>query len=180
MIATERTTTTTTVVRVRRLERDKVWQGLGLGFALAVAAGLNLWDLTQNGYGDTYYSVAVQSMLQSWRNFFYVAYDAGGVISVDKPPVALWVQALSARLLGFNPLALLLPEALAGVASVALVYFLVRRLFGPLAGFVAALALAITPIAVAVNRDNETDTLLMCTLLLAAWALTLATEKGRF
>src|SRR5215212_5255051 len=100
MIATERTTTTTTTaVRVRRLEGDKVWQGLGLGFALAV---------------------------------------------------------------------------------VALVYFLVRRLFGPLAGFVAALALAITPIAVAVNRDNETDTLLMFTLLLAAWALTLATEKGRF
>src|SRR5438552_8279838 len=171
---------TRTTVRVGRLERDRVLHWLGLAFAVSVSAVLNLWNLAQNGYGNTYYSVAVQSMLQSWHNFFFAAYDAGGFITVDKPPVALWVQAISAKIFGFSGLSLLLPEALAGVASVALLYFLVRRIFGTLAGFLAATALAITPIAVAVERSNNTDALLMFTLLLAAWAITWATEMGRF
>ena len=98
---------------------------------------------------------------------------------MDKPPVALWIQTISARIFGFNSLSLLAPEALAGVASVAIIYFLVRRVFGTLAGFVAALALAFTPIAVAVERTNNTDSFLMLTLLLAAWALIIASEKGR-
>ncbi len=173
------TETTTPAVRVGHLERDKFTARLGLACALALSAGLNLWNLAQNGYDNLYYSVAVQSMLQSLHNFFFAAYDGGGFISVDKPPVALWIQALSAKLFGFNPLALLLPEALAGVAAVGLLYGLVRRLFGTLAATVAALALALTPIAVAVERGNNTDTWLMFTLLLAAWAITLATERGR-
>jgi 4-amino-4-deoxy-L-arabinose transferase-like glycosyltransferase len=163
-----------------RLERDRIFSGFGLGAALLVSAVLNCWNLTQNGYDNLYYSVAVQSMLQSWHNFFFAAYDAGGFISVDKPPVALWAQALSAKLLGFSPLAILLPQALAGVAAVALLYFLVRRVFGALAGSVAAMALALTPIAVAVERGNNLDTLLMFTVLLAAWAITLAVERGQF
>src|SRR3954454_11661536 len=119
-------------------------------------------------------------MLASWKNFFFAAYDAGSFITVDKPPVALWMQAISAKIFGFSGLALLVPEAIAGVASVALLYFLVKRIFGPLAGVLAALALALTPIAVAVERSNNTDTWLMFTLLLAAWAITLATERGLF
>jgi 4-amino-4-deoxy-L-arabinose transferase-like glycosyltransferase len=178
MIATKQTARTG--VLVGRLERDKIMQGLSLGFALLVSAILNLWNLAQNGYGNEYYATAVQSMLLNWKNFFFASYDAGGFITVDKPPVALWIQAISAKLFGFSGLALLLPAALAGVASVALLYFLVKRIFGPLAGFVAALALALNPIAVAVERSNNTDTWLMFTLLLAAWAITRATEKGAF
>src|SRR5205807_3866103 len=147
--ATTKETVRTTLLEAR-LERDTLLSWLGLGSALAVSAALNLWNLAQNGYSNLYYSVAVRSMLQSFHNFFFASYDAGGVISVDKPPVALWVQAISAKLFGFSSLSLLMPEALAGVASVALVYFLVRRVFGALAGFVAAMALAVTPIAVAV------------------------------
>src|SRR5439155_9684801 len=94
------------------------------------------------------------------------------------PPVALWVQAISAKLFGFSSLSLLMPEALAGVASVALVYYLVRRIFGALAAFVAAMALAVTPIAVAVERTNGVDSILVLTLLLAAWAISLASERG--
>jgi 4-amino-4-deoxy-L-arabinose transferase-like glycosyltransferase len=174
------TDTTKSAVLSGRLTRDSVLAWLGLAGPLVVSAVLNLWNLAQNGYDNLYYSVAVQSMLQSWHNFFFAAYDAGGFISVDKPPVALWIQTLSARLLGFNALGILLPQALAGVASVGLLYYLVRRLFGPLAASVAALALALTPIAVAVERGNNTDTWLMFTLLLAAWAVTRATEAGRF
>src|SRR5690242_16716149 len=118
MIATNATTRTT--VLAARLERAKLGQWAGLGFALLVAAVLNLWNLAQNGYGNEYYATAVQSMLQSWKNFFFAAYDAGGFITVDKPPVALWMQAISAKIFGFSGLALLVPEALAGVAAVAL------------------------------------------------------------
>jgi 4-amino-4-deoxy-L-arabinose transferase-like glycosyltransferase len=177
MIATKESTRA--LVLVGRLERDKVLSWLGLAFPVAISAILNLWNLSQNGYSNSYYSVAVQSMMQSFRNFFFASYDAGGFISVDKPPVALWIQAVSAKIFGFSSLSLLLPEALAGVASVALVYYLVRRIFGTLAAFVAAIAMALTPIAVAVERGNNTDTWLMFFLLLAAWALTRATEKGK-
>src|SRR5689334_16343116 len=110
-----------------RIERDKLCSYLGLAFALAVSAVLNLWNLAQNGYGNTFYAVAVQSMLQSFHNFFYGSYDAGGLVTVDKPPVALWVQAIFAKLLGFSGFSILLPNALAGIAAVAIVYFLVRR-----------------------------------------------------
>jgi 4-amino-4-deoxy-L-arabinose transferase-like glycosyltransferase len=181
MIATGETTSAPALVG--RLEREQTvsWLSwLALACPLAVSAGLNLWNIAQNGYSNLYYSVAVWSMTQSWHNFFFASYDAGGFISVDKPPVALWIQAISAKIFGFNSLSLLVPEALAGVACVALVYFLVRRLFGVLAGFVAALAMATTPIAVAVDRTNGVDTWLLFTLLLAAWAITIATEKGRF
>ena len=118
-------------------------------------------------------------MMQNWHNFFFASYDAGGFITVDKPPVALWMQTISAKIFGLNSLSLLLPEALAGVGAVVILYFLVKRTFGPLASFLAATALAITPIAVAVDRDNLTDTWLMFTLLLAAWAMLRATEKGK-
>jgi len=168
-----------TVVRVGHVEKDKILSWMSLALPLAVAAVLNLWNLAQNGYSNTYYSVAVQSMTQSFRNFFFASYDAGGFISVDKPPVALWIQAISAKIFGFSGLSLLVPEALAGVACVALVYFLVRRIFGTPAGFVAALAMAIAPVAVAVERGNNTDTWLMFFLLLAAWAVSRATEKGK-
>src|SRR4051794_12035745 len=179
MIATRETTTTRPSLRVGRLEGEKLFSGLSLAGPLIVSALLNLWNLAQNGYSNLYYSVAVQSMIQSWHNFFFASYDAGGFITVDKPPVALWVQALSARIFGFSPLSLLLPEALAGVACVALTYYLVRRVFGTLAAFLAAMAMALTPIAVAMERTNNTDTILMFTLLLAALALTLAVEKAR-
>src|SRR5436190_2010231 len=177
MIATKESTRT--AVWIGRLEGINIISWLGPAFPVAVSAVLNLWNLAQNGYSNLYYSVAVQSMMQSFHNIFFASYDAGGFITVDKPPVALWIQTISAKIFGFSSLSLLAPEALAGVGSVALLYFLVRRVFGTFAGFVAALALALTPISVAVERTNNTDSFLMLTLLLAAWALIFASEKGR-
>src|SRR6476659_5188132 len=125
MIATE--DRTRAAVFTGHLDRATVLNWVGLGFTLVVSGVLNLWNLAQNGYSNTFYSVAVQSMTQSWHNFFFASYDAGGFISVDKPPVALWIQVISAKMFGFSGLSLLLPEALAGVASVAVLYFLVKR-----------------------------------------------------
>ncbi|MEO5951323.1 MAG: glycosyltransferase family 39 protein [Chloroflexia bacterium] len=170
---------TGTSIMTSRLEMARILSWSGLALPLTISALLNMWNLAQNGYSNLYYSVAVQSMTQNFRSFFYAAYDPGGFITVDKPPVALWIQAISAKIFGFSSLSILLPQAIAGVVSVGILYLLVRRLFGGFAGFVAALALAITPIAVAVERTNNTDTFLMLTTLLAAWALTLATEKGK-
>src|SRR5439155_7571696 len=112
-------------------------------------------------YANQYYAAAVKSMLTSWHNFFFVAFDPGGFVTIDKPPAGFWVQALSAKLLGFSGFSILLPEALAGVAGVVLVYFLVRRVFGRLASLLAAFALAVTPVAVATQRNNTIDAVLV-------------------
>jgi 4-amino-4-deoxy-L-arabinose transferase-like glycosyltransferase len=139
---------------------------------------LNLFRISSQGYSNTYYAAAVKDMLTSWHNFFFVSFDAG-FVTVDKPPLGLWIQAASAYLFGFDGVSLLLPEALAGVLSVALLYHLVRRVFGPVAGLVAALALAVTPVAVAVERTNNSDGLLVLTVLIGAWAVIRAVETGR-
>ena len=97
---------------------------------VVVAAGLNLWDLSRNGWANDYYAAAVRSMTMSWHNFLFASFDPSGVMTVDKPPLALWVEALSARIFGFNSWAILVPQALMGTATVALVYDLVRRPFG--------------------------------------------------
>src|ERR1700735_5416653 len=90
--------------------------------SLLLAAVLNTWALAQNGYANVYYSAGVKSMLRSWHNFFFVSADPSGLISIDKPPLGLWVQAASAWLFGFSPMSLLLPEAIAGVVAVGALY----------------------------------------------------------
>lgn len=155
------------------------WERLALAGILLLSAFLDVFRLNQEGYANTYYAAAVKSMLQSWHNFFFVAFDPGGFLAVDKPPLGLWIQVASAKLLGFNGFSMLLPQALAGVLSVALLYYLVARAFGPPAGVLAALGLALTPIAVVDNRNNTADSLLVLALLLAVWAVTRAVESGR-
>jgi 4-amino-4-deoxy-L-arabinose transferase-like glycosyltransferase len=154
------------------------WQRIALAAILCLSAFLNIFRLTDAGYGNSYYAAAVKDMLTSWHNFFFVSFDAG-FVSVDKPPLGLWVQAASAYLFGFNGLSLLLPQAIAGVLSVALLYHLVSRVFGPVAGLVAALTLAVTPVAVAVERTNDSDSLLTLTVLVAVWVVIHAAETGR-
>jgi 4-amino-4-deoxy-L-arabinose transferase-like glycosyltransferase len=150
-----------------------------LAAILLLATGLNVVGLDREAYGNTYYAAAVKSMLTGWHNFFFASFDAGGFVSVDKPPVGLWVQAASAWLFGFNGLSLLLPQAIAGVLAVAALFYLVRRAFGPAAGLLAALALAVTPITVVTDRNNTMDSQLVLVLLLAVWAASLAAESGR-
>ncbi len=149
-----------------------------LGAVVLVAAALRFANLSVLGYANHYYAAAVRSMLQSWHNFFFVAAEPGGAVSVDKPPVGLWIQTASAYVFGVNDFGLLLPEIIAGILSVVLVYHLVTRRFGAMAGLLAALVLAITPVVVATDRNNTIDSTLILTLLLAAWAFIVATERG--
>jgi 4-amino-4-deoxy-L-arabinose transferase-like glycosyltransferase len=149
-----------------------------LAVLLGLAALLYLWALSKNGWANDYYSAAVRSMAGSWHDFLYGSFDAKGLMTVDKPPAALWVQALSVKLFGFNSLAILLPQALMGVASVGLLYDLTRRRWGRIAGTVAGLALALTPVVVAISRHNNPDALLVLCSVGALWCFVRALEKG--
>ncbi|NRD78932.1 glycosyltransferase family 39 protein [Bacillus sp. BRMEA1] len=153
------------------------WHHLGLALILILSVILNFYKLGQEGIGNTYYSAAVKSMLDSWHNFFFNSFDPKGFITIDKPPVDFWFQALSAYIFGFKGWSLFLPQALAGVFAVALLYHLVARVFGRGAGLLAALFLAITPIVVAADRTNEVDSMLMFVSLIATWALSKAVEQ---
>ena len=133
---------------------------------LLVAAVLRLMRLDDNGVGTAYYAAGVRSMLQGAWLFFYNAFDPAGFISLDKPPIAFWIQTVFAAILGYSGWSIHLPQALAGVASVALLYRLVRPVGAP-AAIIAALLLAIMPIAVAIDRSNNTDPWLILFLLLA-------------
>ena len=143
-----------------------------------LAAFLRFYNLDALGDGNLYYTAAVESMLDSWHNFFFVSFEPGGSVTVDKPPLGFWIQAGSAALFGVNGFALALPQALAGVLSILVLYALVRRFFGVWPGLVAALVLAVMPVAVSTERNNTIDGLLVLALLLAAWAFVLATERA--
>ncbi len=119
-------------------------------------------------------------MSDSLHNFFFVAYDPGGFVTVDKPPLGFWLQTISVKLFGFTPFSIFLPQALAGVLAVLVLFSLVRRHFGFTAGLLAALALALSPLSVATARNNTIDSTLVFTLLLGAWAIMLAAETGKW
>jgi len=161
----------------RSLASNPPWNGIALAAILSLSAFLNLYGLTSEGHPNSYYSAAVKNMLTSWSNFFFVSFDAG-FVSVDKPPLGLWIQAVSAWLFGFSALTLVLPQAIAGVLSVAVLYHLVRRTFGPIAGLLSALALAVTPIIIVTSRSNTMDMIVVLFVLLAAWAFIVAAERG--
>ncbi len=146
---------------------------------LATAALIRTWNLSQNGFGRQYYAAGVRSMSESWHNFLYNAFDPGGFLSLDKPPVAIWLQVAGAKLLGFSGVSVLLPQVLAGLVSILLLYLLVQRAFGRTAAAWAALALALTPVSVAVDRSNNTDSCLIAVLLVAAALGMRAAQTGR-
>ncbi len=157
----------------------RTWHYFALATILLLAIFLHFFRLDQEGFANLYYAATVKSMLTSWRNWFFAAFDPGGFVTVDKPPLGFWIQTISATLFGFSGWSLLLPQALAGVLSVALIYHLVARVFGATAGLVAALTLTVTPISIAANRNNTMDSQLVFTSLLAAWAISLALERGK-
>src|SRR3954466_983819 len=146
---------------VRGRPADPAWVRPTLLAVVALAALLCLWDLTISGYANTYYAAAVRSASESWKAWFFGALDPGSFITVDKPPLSLWLMGLSARVFGFSSFSMLLPEALCTVAAVGLLYATVRRSFGAPAGLVAAGLLALTPITVAIGRVNNPDALLV-------------------
>ena len=150
-----------------------------LGLLLAGTTALYTVALPRSGWGNAFYAGAAQAGAASWRAWFYGASDAPGSITVDKPPAALWVMGLSVRLFGLSSWSLLVPEALMGVAAVAVLAATVRRLLGPWPGVLAGLLLALTPVVTLVFRYDNPDALLTLLLVLAGWATSRALEDGR-
>lgn len=150
-----------------------------LTLIVALAALARSWQLTQNEFGRQYYAAGVRSQLDSWHNFFFNSFDPAGFVTIDKPPVAIWLQVASAKLLGFGALSILLAQVVAGLAAIVLLYILVHKVWGRTAGTVAALALALSPVNVAVDRSNNTESCLILVLLIAVWLAMRAAETGR-
>jgi 4-amino-4-deoxy-L-arabinose transferase-like glycosyltransferase len=144
-----------------------------------LAAVLYTWGLSRNGTANSYYAAAVRAGSKSWKAFFFGAIDPGSFITVDKPPAAIWVMDLSARVFGFSSWSMLLPQAAAGVASVLILHRLVRKWAGDIAAHLAALALTLTPVALLMFRFNNPDAFLTLLCLGAAWAMWSALETGR-
>ena len=154
------------------------WERPALVGLLVATAALYLWDLGASGWANAFYSAAVQAGTQSWKAFFFGSFDASNAITVDKPPASLWVMELSARIFGVNAWSILVPQALEGVAAVALLYATVRRRFEAPAALLAGAVMALTPVAVLMFRFNNPDALLVLLLVAAAYALTRALEAG--
>lgn len=159
--------------------QSSTWSRIALGAIMLISIFMNFFQLGANGFGNLYYAAGVKSMGDSLHNFFFVSFDPGGFVTIDKPPLGFWLQVISTKVFGFTGFALLFPQALAGVLSVAILYWLVRRHFGAVAGLLAALALAISPISVVTNRNNTIDSTLTLVMLLGAWAVLRAAETGR-
>ncbi|NLU79681.1 glycosyltransferase family 39 protein [Micromonospora sp. HNM0581] len=154
------------------------WTRPALALLLLVTGLLYLWGLGASGWANSYYAAAAQAGSQDWTAFFYGSSDAANSITVDKTPASLWLMALSVRLFGLNSWALLVPQALCGVATVGLLYATVRRWYGPVAGLIAGLVLAVTPVATLMFRFNNPDALLVLLLVAAVYATVRALETA--
>lgn len=147
---------------------------------LALSFFLNFWNIGQNGTCNAYYAACVKSMTQSWHNFFFASFDPAGMVSVDKPPLGLWMQALSCKVFGYSGWAMLLPQALAGTLSCLLIYLLTSRYFQKPAGLTAAFLFAVTPSVVLVSRNSTMDMQLVFWLLLSVWFLMKSIDTGKW
>jgi 4-amino-4-deoxy-L-arabinose transferase-like glycosyltransferase len=127
---------------------------------------------------DPFYDAAVRSMGLSWHNFFFGAFEPGGSVSIDKPPVDLWLQVASVKLVGFSNTSLKLPEALAGTLAVPLLFLAVRRMWSTRAGLAAAVAQAVLPIEVITSRSDTMDGVMMALIVLALYLIVRASERG--
>ena len=161
----------------RRTRLRRHWP---LVIPVAVSAVLSSWALGTMGWGNSYYSAAVRSMADSWHAFWYGSLDSVGFITVDKPPVSLQVQALVVKVFGFHQMSLLVPQVVAGVLAVVLVYAAVVKRWGRIGATVGALALAVSPISVMVNHSNNTDAILTLAMTATVWAGVRAAETRRW
>lgn len=164
----------------QRKSSPLLWQQLALVLVMLTSVFMNFYNLGRSGFGNLFYAAGVRSMGDNLHNFFFVSYDPGGFVTIDKPPLGFWLQTISVKLFGFTPFSIFLPQALAGVLAVLLLFHLVRRHFGFTAGLLAALALAVSPLSVVTNRNNTIDSTLAFVLLLSAWAIMRAAETGKW
>ena len=101
-----------------------------------------------------------------------------GLVYLDKPAVYFWMVAVSMKTLGVSEGAARLPSALMGVATMLLVWFLARRMFGDAAGLRAGIVFAACPLAFALAREVIFDMTLTFFVTVAMVVFWLAEEKN--
>lgn len=138
---------------------------IALAVLMVTSCFIFLWNLDASGYANEFYSAAAQAGSQNWEAFLWGSLDAGNAITVDKPPAAIWLMALSIRILGLSSFAILLPQALMGIGCTYLCYAITRRYWGNWAGIAAGLVFAFTPVAALMFRFNNPDALLVLLML---------------
>ena len=155
------------------VRRQPVARGERVAFAilLITTAALYLWNLSASGWANGFYSAAAQAGAGNWTAMLFGSSDAANAITVDKTPAALWVMDVSVRLFGLSSWSVLAPQALEGVAAVALLYAAVRRAAGPSAALLAGAVFALTPVAALMFRFNNPDALLVLALVAAAYCV---------
>lgn len=153
---------------------------IAMVFIAALSFALNFYAISNNGTGNEYYAACIKSMTQSFHNFFFVSFDPAGMVSVDKSPFGLWVQAISVLIFGYHGWSMLLPQALAGTASCILIYILTAKQFSQPAGLVSSFIFALTPAVVVASRNNTMDMQLIFVLLVATWFLFKAIDSGKW
>jgi 4-amino-4-deoxy-L-arabinose transferase-like glycosyltransferase len=161
---------------MRRPVRPLEWAILAL---ITLAAAALRLILIGKVAPDPFYDAAVRSMGLSWHNFFFGAFEPAASVSIDKPPVDLWLQVVSVKLFGFSTSTLKLPEALSGIAAVPLLFLAVRRIWSPLAGLAAAASLAVLPVEVITSRSDTMDGVMMVLIVLALLFVVRACETGK-
>ncbi|KAA9152471.1 phospholipid carrier-dependent glycosyltransferase [Amycolatopsis acidicola] len=154
------------------------WVRPSVAVLLLATAVLYLWNLGASGYGNDFYAMAVQAGTKNWEALFFGSLDPGNIITVDKPPAAMWMMALSGRIFGFSSWSMLVPNALCGVGSVGLLYLTVKRTNGPAAGLLAGSVLALTPVAAMMFKFNNPDALLVLLMTVGAYCTVRALDKA--
>ncbi len=177
------TTTSAPVDRPAAVSRPDAGPGrrgfrVVLGLELVAAALLYTVGAARSGWANAFYAAATQAGAQSWHAYLYGALDPSGGITIDKPPGAIWLMALSARVFGLSPTSLLWPQAACGVATVALLVATVRRQAGDAAGLIAGGLLAVTPVVTLLARYDNPDALMMLLLVAAGYAVTRAVDRA--
>ena len=164
---------------VRGRTQDPVWERPTLLLILALNATLYFWNLGINGWGNYFYSAAVQSGTQNLVSAFFGSSDWGNSITVDKPPLSLWVMEISTKIFGFTSIGLLAPQAIMGVTSTLLVYLIIRPHFTAIPALLAAAIFLTTPIVVLMSRYNNPDPLMLLLMLVSVYAVQHAIDSDR-
>lgn len=158
---------------------NKNWHIITLTFIAMLSFFFNFYAISKYGYGNEYYAAAIKSMTQNFKNFFFLSFDPSGMVSIDKPPVGFWMQAISVLIFGYHGWAMLLPQALAGTGSCIMIYILVSKYFGRPSGLISAFIFSFTPSVVVASRNNTIDMQLIFVLLIATWFLFKSIENGK-
>ena len=159
--------------------RATLFEAAGFGGLLLMASMLYLWNITINGMANSYYAAAAQAASVNWTAWLFGSLDAANFMSVDKPPVSTMIMGLFGRAFGFSSWSMLLPHALAGVTTVALVYTAVRRWYGVKSALIAGAVMALTPAAVLMFRFNNPDSFLTLFLTASAYAFLRAFDSKK-